>query len=116
MYDRIERIEPMKSMLKPREAGGRTTPEWVKFDSLDETRKIMKARPMSNQHPCGTCAMLPKVNGGVVDTRLRVYGVQGLRVCDASIMPLITRGNIMSSVYAIAEKCVDMIREDLHQD
>ncbi len=45
-------------------------------------------------HPCGTCRMLPESQGGVVDPRLKVYGVSGLRVVDASIFPLIPDGNI----------------------
>ncbi|KAH7369762.1 hypothetical protein BKA65DRAFT_444215 [Rhexocercosporidium sp. MPI-PUGE-AT-0058] len=63
-------------------------------------------------HPVGTCSMLPRDDGGVVDCRLRVYGVRGLRVVDASVVPLNVRGNIASAVYAVAEKAADMIRED----
>ena len=44
--------------------------------------------------------MLPQEDGGVVDERLRVYGVKGLRVVDASVIPLNVRGNIISTVYA----------------
>lgn len=49
---------------------------------------------------------------GVVDERLRVYGVQGLRVIDASIIPLHVGAHIQSTVYAIAEKGASMILED----
>lgn len=54
--------------------------------------------------------MLPREKGGVVDSDLIVYGTENLRVVDASIFPLIPRGNIMSSVYAVAEKAADIIR------
>jgi choline dehydrogenase-like flavoprotein len=62
----------------------------------------------------GTCAMggSKGAKAGVVDERLRVYGVRGLRVIDASIMPLQVGAHIQATVYAIAEKGAAMIRED----
>lgn len=56
-------------------------------------------------HPTSTCAM-----GAVVDSQLRVHGVQGLRVVDASVMPTITRGNTNATTIMIAEKAAAMIR------
>ncbi|KAK4236597.1 hypothetical protein C8A03DRAFT_35497 [Achaetomium macrosporum] len=64
----------------------------------------------SEFHPAGTCAMLPRELGGVVDEELRVYGVTGLRVVDASIMPTLPGGNTCQTVYAVAEKAADLIR------
>ena len=62
----------------------------------------------------GTCAMGGRegIKAGVVDERLRVYGVRGLRVIDASIMPLQVGAHIQATVYAIAEKGAVMIGED----
>lgn len=60
----------------------------------------------------GTCSMLPREDGGVVDAKLRVYGCKGLRVVDASVIPLIGRGNIASVVYALAERAADLIKDD----
>ena len=62
-------------------------------------------------HPAGTCKMgaSPR-DGAVVDSQLRVFGVQGLRVVDASIMPVITTGNTHTPTTMIGEKASDMIR------
>jgi choline dehydrogenase len=56
-------------------------------------------------HAACTCAM-----GSVVDSSLRVYGFEGLRVVDASVMPEITRGNTNAPVIMIAERAADLIR------
>ncbi|KAE9369971.1 GMC oxidoreductase [Stipitochalara longipes BDJ] len=61
-------------------------------------------------HPSGTCAMLPLELGGVVDETLRVYGIDGLRVVDASVMPTLPGANTCQTVYAIAEKAADIIK------
>jgi choline dehydrogenase-like flavoprotein len=55
-------------------------------------------------HPTSSCSMLKRELGGVVDSKLRVYGVKGLRVVDASIMPMIIGSHTSSTVYAVAEK------------
>jgi choline dehydrogenase len=61
-------------------------------------------------HPTSTCSM-----GAVVDDQLRVKGVQGLRVVDASVMPTVPSGNINAAVIAVAEKAADLLRTDAAQ-
>lgn len=105
----IAETQPLASLVKD---GGRRLPPNVDISSVDAAKEHCKRNLITNNHPCGTCAMLPSEKGGVVDDRLRVYGVSGLRVVDASIFPMIPRGNIQSSVYAVAERAADLIRED----
>ncbi|KAF2165162.1 GMC oxidoreductase [Zasmidium cellare ATCC 36951] len=62
------------------------------------------------QHPVGTLAMMPEDLGGVLDPELRVYGIEGLRVVDASMMPIIPASHTSSTVYAVAEKAADLIK------
>ena len=56
------------------------------------------------QHPTSSCAMMKRELGGVVDSELKVYGVNGLRIVDASIFPMAVAGHTSSTVYAVAEK------------
>lgn len=76
------------------------------FDRKQAEAEVRR-RCMTEYHPCGSCAI-----GDVVDERLKVKGVRGLRVVDASVFPVHVSGNILSTVYAVAEKAADMIKED----
>jgi choline dehydrogenase len=60
-------------------------------------------------HACGTCAMKPEHQGGVVDSEFRVHGIRNLRVVDASVFPRIPGYFIVTAVYMIAEKAADVM-------
>jgi choline dehydrogenase len=62
-------------------------------------------------HPSGTCKM-GRDPMAVVDARLRVHGLHGLRVVDCSVMPTLVSGNTNAAAVMLAEKAVDMIRQD----
>ncbi|KAJ3556339.1 hypothetical protein NP233_g12000 [Leucocoprinus birnbaumii] len=81
-------------------------------DSDEGLEKYLKTGLTTAFHPIGTAAMLKREDGGVVDERLRVYGVERLRVVDASILPFQVGAHIQATVYAVAEKAADLIKED----
>ena len=71
-----------------------------------------RARSGTVYHPIGTCRMGADAADAVVDARLRVYGIDGLRVADASVFPSIISGNTNASVMMVAAKAAFMILED----
>ena len=86
----------------------------VSLQSEEELRQAASAIGTTIFHPVGTCKM-GQGRDAVVDERLRVHGVEGLRVVDASIMPTITSGNTCSPTLMIAEKAAQMIIADARQ-
>jgi choline dehydrogenase-like flavoprotein len=83
----------------------------VKTD--DDIRAILRARVDTVYHPVGTCKMGVNDPMAVVDPKLKVYGLEGLRVVDASIMPTLIGGNTNAPTIMIGEKAADMIRAEV---
>ena len=80
--------------------------------SDDEILTWIRENAETAYHPIGTCRMGPEGRGTVVDERLRVHGLSGLRVADASIMPTMVSGNTNAASIMIGEKASDLIKQD----
>lgn len=108
--DKIVKAEPLASIIRGPAAPG---PGVIGDDA--KMRDWIINNTVIDWHPVGTCGMGGNggIKAGVVDERLRVYGVKGLRVADASVMPLQISAHLQATVYAIAEKAAHMILEDL---
>ena len=106
MACRIAEAEPFRSLIveRVRPHGGRL--------SRDDIERFLRSAANTTYHPCGTCRM-GEDDRSVVDSRLKVRGMESLRVIDASVMPTIPSPNIHPATIMIAEKGSDMIGRDL---
>ncbi|CAH1406833.1 unnamed protein product [Nezara viridula] len=123
-YDAAALIEGIRAAIKVgetaafREIGTRlyTNPvhgcEQFVFNSDDYWDCVARSLTVQFHHQSGTCRMGPDPSSSVVDPRLRVHGLQGLRVADASIMPKLPGIHTMTPCYMIGEKAADLIKED----
>ncbi|TDT78112.1 choline dehydrogenase [Litoreibacter halocynthiae] len=104
---RITGFSPLKEHILEEFAPGRD----VAFDDYDGTLDWARNTAVTIYHPTGTCKM-GQDDMSVVDARLRVHGIEGLRVADCSIMPTIVSGNTNAPAIMIGEKVSDMILKD----
>lgn len=95
---------------------GETTPgDKLEYDAdLDQWVDYVKQNFRANWHAVGTCSMMAKELGGVVDSEARVYDVEGLRVVDGSIPPTQVSSHVMTVFYAMALKISDAVLADFH--
>lgn len=86
---------------------------YLTWGTDEYTECLARSYTSSPYHPVGTCKMGPEWDEtAVVDPRLRVYGISGLRVIDASIMPVVPRGNTNAPALMVGERGVDLVLED----
>ena len=106
----------IRELLKTKALGRYVVEEMMPGPSVqsdDELMDYARRQGLSGYHFCGTCKMGPDSDPmTVVDSQLRVKGLQGLRVVDASVMPGITSGNTHAPTIMIAEKAADLVRGD----
>jgi choline dehydrogenase-like flavoprotein len=76
----------------------------------DALAAAVRERLFLHYHPSGTCRMSDDAEGAVVDSQLRVHGIEALRVVDASVFPLIPGGNTNAPTIMVAERAADLIR------
>lgn len=79
-------------------------------ESTEEVEAYIRSTYTSGGHITSTNSMMPRELGGVVDDVLKVYGVENLRVADASIIPLVPGSHTQSTCYAIGEKVSSMLQ------
>ena len=84
--------------------------DWKNVSTDEEIISAIRKTAYTGHHPCSTAKMgMSNDIHSVVDKELKVFGVEGLRVCDASAMPSQITGNLYATVIAMAEKASDMI-------
>ncbi|MBW8640211.1 GMC family oxidoreductase N-terminal domain-containing protein [Hoeflea sp. WL0058] len=117
-HDRIEMIEGSRLMRRIAESPAMQTvideeivPGSATSSDADFLADI-RQRCSTVFHPVSTCRMGPDPETDVVDTRLRVYGAQNLRVADASIFPTVISGNTNAPTVMVGERAADLILED----
>ncbi len=94
-------------VISPYVSGGHIPPR--RLDATSDLEDFVRYQAHPGLHPCGTCRM-GRDRMSVVDPQLRVHGVEGLRIADASVMPNVVSGNLNSVVIMIGEKAADILR------
>ena len=112
-FQRVRRITAQPALAA---WGGRDASAHAQSDV--ELEFLLREQADTVYHPVGSCRMGPRVNGehgDLVDARLRVHSMAGLRVVDASVMPRIVSANTTAATTMLAEKAADMVRQDAAQ-
>ncbi|KAI0727770.1 GMC oxidoreductase [Fomitopsis betulina] len=101
---KMSQMDPFQKLVGAEIAPG------PKVETDEDIRAHIKKYIYTTWHSCGTCSMLPQDKGGVVDSKLKVYGTSNIRVVDMSIVPLIPSIHTQPVAYGIAEMAADIIK------
>jgi choline dehydrogenase-like flavoprotein len=110
----VEGVKAVRRVLRPLLKSGLVVAEEMPGPAVRSDAEIADwvRNNAWGHHASGSCAIGPREAGGVLDSRLRVHGAQGLRVVDASIFPRIPGFFIAAAIYLAAEKAADLVLED----
>jgi len=113
----VEGVKFVRELTRPLHDDGRIIAEEIPGPDIQSDAQIARFVREScwGHHASCSCPIGPRQGGGVLDSRLRVHGTDGLRVADASVFPQIPGFFIASSVYMIGEKAAQVILEDARQ-
>jgi len=110
---RVTQAEPLASKIVDRTGDDHPTLDHHLYKATGaEIEQFVRQRVNTLYHPTSTARMARREDGGVVDEELKVYGVLGLRVVDASIFPTIPAGHTAAPTFAVAEKMADLIKAE----
>ncbi|KIK66582.1 hypothetical protein GYMLUDRAFT_157308 [Collybiopsis luxurians FD-317 M1] len=111
---KIARTEPLASRIdweyKGKDAATLDMSTDKKTD--EELEEMVRHRLETLYHPTSSCRMAPLEQGGVLDSKLRVYGIKGLRLCDASVFPNIVSGHTAGACFAVGERLAGMLKDE----
>ncbi|TDL26596.1 GMC oxidoreductase [Rickenella mellea] len=111
---RIGHADPFSTLLDPPSSRSPDIDNTLSPSSSDsQLESLIRSRVETLYHPTSSARMAPLKDGGVVDAYLRVHGVQGLRVADASVFPTIVAGHTAAPSIAVGEKAADIIKESI---
>ncbi|KAM0477851.1 hypothetical protein ACHAPX_005617 [Trichoderma viride] len=113
----IAKAEPLVSHLQAggkRNAAAESVGNLLAAETgLEQAKDYLRQTAVGAHHFTGTCSMMAKELGGVVDSKLRLYGCPNLRIADASIIPLTPKANPQATVYGVAEHAASIIKGEV---
>ncbi|KAL7621681.1 hypothetical protein AAE478_009008 [Parahypoxylon ruwenzoriense] len=111
--EKIMTSEPFAEHIDLTGSRNLAAPPYGDLADLDNARAFVRTSAVGAHHYTGTCSMMTREIGGVVDAQLRVHGCKNLRVCDASIIPFTPSASPQATIYGVAEHGAAIIKSTL---